>query len=118
MALPQLAVKASGLADFASDLAGWASGMAGWASGLAGWASDLASWGSDLTWLDGPEGAGRMYGRMYKQRKENLSILQNFVPYWDRCPIKSHFEINEEGKGTADHWMPLGGWLSFNYSFI
>ena len=50
-----------------------ASGMAGWASGLAGWASGLAGWprGGDLhTYV----------------RTENLPILQDFVPFWGRCP--------------------------------
>ena len=44
-----------------------ASGMAGWASGLAGW----------------PRGGTN--GRT-NVRTENLPILQDFVPYWGRCP--------------------------------
>ena len=39
-----------------SFVLGWASDLTGWASGLAGWASGLAG------------------------------ILQDFVPYWGRCP--------------------------------
>ena len=41
---------------------------------------------------------------------ENLPILQDFVPYWGRCPA-SPMKIKEkveQGKGTADHLMPLG----------
>ena len=42
---------------------------------------------------------GWMDGRM-DVRTENLPILPDFVPYRGRCP--------EQGKGTADHLMPLG----------
>ena len=41
---------------------------------------------------------------------ENLPILQDFVPYWGRCPaspMKTREKV-EQGKGTADHLMPLG----------
>ena len=47
----------------------------------------------------------RTYGHM-----ENLPILQDFVPYWGRCPaspMKTKEKV-EQGKGTADHLMPLG----------
>ena len=49
---------------------------------------------------------------MYIQT-ENLPILQDFVPYRGRCPASPH-EIKEkveQGKGTADHLMPLGNWF-------
>ena len=56
-------------------------------------------------------------------RTENLPILQDFVPYRGRCPasIKIAKERNQEktvgqGKGTADHLMPLGDW--FLYFFL
>ena len=41
--------------------------------------------------------------------KENLPILQDFVPYWGRCPasMKTKEKV-EQGKGTADQLMPLG----------
>ena len=52
---------------------------------------------------------GRMNGRT-----ENLPILQDFVPYRGRCPASpmKTMEKVEQGKGTADHLMPLG------YSFL
>ena len=55
---------------------------------------------------------GRMDGRM-----ENLPILQDFVPYRGRCPATAQLQpknyINQ-GKGTADHMMPLGDWFSLD----
>ena len=49
------------------------------------------------------------------ERTENLPILQDFVPYWGRCPASPHEnkEKEEQGKGTADHLMPLGYLFSF-----
>ena len=41
---------------------------------------------------------------------ENLPILQDFAPYWCRCPaspMKTKEKV-EQGKGTADHLMHLG----------
>ena len=73
-------------------MAGWASGLAGWVSGLAG---EPTGGGTD----------GWTYGLM-----ENLSILQDFVPYRGYCPtspMKTN-EKEEQGKGNADHMMPLG----------
>ena len=64
--------------------------MAGWAPGLAGWPR------GGNGWTDG--------------QTENLSILQDFIPYRDRCPaspMKTKLKV-EQGKGTADHLMPLG----------
>ena len=65
-----------------------------WASGLAGW----------------PRGGnGRTDGRT-----ENLPILQDFVPYRGRCPATAQLQPKnciKQGKGTADHMMPLGDWL-------
>ena len=52
---------------------------------------------------------GRMDGRT-----ENLPILQDFVPYWGRCPATEQLQPKnclKWGKGTADHMMPLGDWL-------
>ena len=43
-------------------------------------------------------------------RTENLPILQDFVPYRGRCPaspLKTKEKV-KQGKGTADHLMPLG----------
>ena len=59
-------------------LAGWASDLASWASGLAAWASGLAGW---------PRGEG-MYVHTDGHR-ENLPILQDFVPYRGCCPKMS-----------------------------
>ena len=65
---------------------------------------------------------GRTDRRMYVR---NLPILQDFVPYRGRCPASQwKFQANkEQGKGTADHLMPLGDWFSpliycFYQSFI
>ena len=74
--------------------------MADWASGLAGWATGLAGW---------PRG-----GYVWT---ENLPILQDFVPYWGCCPaspMKTKKKV-EQGKGTADHLMPLGYLLIFEF---
>ena len=41
---------------------------------------------------------------------ENLPILEDFVPYRDRCPaapMKTKQKV-EQGKGNADHLLPLG----------
>ena len=46
---------------------------------------------------------------------ENLSILQNFVPYRGCCPATAQLRPEncvKRGKGTADHMMPLGDWLT------
>ena len=54
--------------------------------------------------MDGPEGGTD--GRTDR----NLPILQEFVPYWGRypaSPMKTKEKV-EQGKGTADHLMPLG----------
>ena len=54
-------------------------------------------------------GPDRTIGRTDK-RTENLPILQDSVPYRGRCPaspMKTKEKV-EQGKGTADHLMPLG----------
>ena len=64
----------------------FASGLAGWASGLAGW----------------PRGGG---GRMDKQtdgRTNKRKISAALPP-----PMKTKEKV-EQGKGTADHLIPLG----------
>ena len=66
----------------------------------------------------GPWTDGRTYGRTYVRtyvRTENLPILQDFVPYRGRCPATAQLQPKnyiKRGKGTADHMMPLGDWLS------
>ena len=63
---------------------------------------------------------GRMDVRM-DGRMENLSILQDFIPYWGRCPATTqlqHKNYIKWGKGTADHMMPLGDWLSLGAMFV
>ena len=55
-----------------------------------------------------------MEGRM-DVRTENLPILQDFVPYRGRCPAsqrKIYANKEKQGKGIADHLMPLGDWFS------
>ena len=53
---------------------------------------------------------------------ENLSILQDFVPYRSRCPATAQLQPKNYikwGKGTADHMMPLGAWfLLFLFFFL
>ena len=79
-----------------SWLAGWASGLAGWASGLAGW----------------PRGGnGRMDVRTDERKispfyRTSSPIGAAALP----PPVKTKEKV-EQGKGTADHLMPLGNWL-------
>ena len=60
---------------------------------------------------------GRMDGWMDGQtngRIENLPILQDFVPYWGRCPATPQLQLEnrvKRGMGAADHMMPLGNWF-------
>ena len=51
-------------------------------------------------------------------RTEILPILQDFVPYRGRCPATAQLRPKnyiKQGKGTADHMMPLGDWLSLKF---
>ena len=59
-------------------------------------------------WMDG------WIDRQTERRMENLPILQDFVPYRGRCPATAQLQPEnyiKQGKGTADHKMPLGAWL-------
>ena len=59
----------------------------------------------------------RTYGCTYG-RTENLPILQDFVPYRGRCPATAQLQPKnyiKQGKGTSDHMMPLGDWLSLKF---
>ena len=50
--------------------------------------------------------------RQTDRQTENL-ILQDFVPCWGRCPATAQLQPKnciKQGKGTADHMMPLGDW--------
>ena len=51
---------------------------------------------------------------------ENLPILQDFVPYPGRCPASPQKDQRKtkvkQGKGTADHLMPLGNWFFSSFS--
>ena len=49
-------------------------GLADWASGLVGWT--------------------RKGDKQTDRRTENLPILQDFVPYWGRCPKTGKFLSN------------------------
>ena len=65
-------------------------------------------------WTDG-QVDGRMDGWM-DRRREFLPILQDFFLYGSCCPasqrkIKSYKK--RQGKGIADHLMPLGDWFHF-----
>ena len=74
--------------------------MAGWASGPSG----LAGW---------PRGGnGKTDGKS--------PILLDFVPYRGRCSASPHenHEKVEQGKGTADHLMPLGYLFYFPFPFF
>ena len=90
---------ASGLADWGSGLAGWASGLAGWASGLAGWASGLAGW---------PGGGRRTYGRTNERKISPFYRTSSPIGAAALPPPMKTKEKVEQGKGTADHLMPLG----------
>ena len=67
-------------------------------------------------WMDGRMDGrtdGWTDGRM-DGRTENLPILQDFVPYRGRCPATAQLQPKncvKQGKGTADHMMPLGDWF-------
>ena len=63
-------------------MADWASGLADWASGLAGWPKEGNGWMDRQT--DGPA--------------KNLPILQDFVPYWGRCPKRRKRRIKRSKK--------------------
>ena len=55
------------------------------------------------------------------ERTENLPILQDFVPYRGHCPATAQLQPENRkkwGKGTADHMMPLGDWLTFSPTFF
>ena len=63
---------------------------------------------------------GCMDGRM-DGRTENLRILQDFVPYWGRCPATAQLQPKKcikRGKGTADHMMPLGDWFGYRLRLL
>ena len=53
---------------------------------------------------------GRFSVRPFVRPTENLSILQDFVPYRAAAlpPSMKTKEKVEQGEGTADHLMPLG----------
>ena len=74
-------------------MAGWASGLAGWASGLAGWASGLAGW---------PRGGMDGHTDIHNYTLKISSFYRTLSPM-EPLPKKV-----EQGKGTADHLMPLG----------
>ena len=100
-------------------LAGWASGLAGWASGQAGWASGLAGWASGLAGC--PRGGD---GRT--KRTDGQTNVRKISPFYRTSspigaaalppPMKTKEKV-EQGKGTADHLMPLG-YLFFSFCFF
>ena len=75
-----------------SEPEAWLAGPEAWLAGPEAWLTGPQAWlAGPQAWLDGPEGG--TYGRTYGQtdvrtdvRTENLPILQDFVPYWGRCP--------------------------------
>ena len=46
---------------------------------------------------------GGMDKQMYK-RMENLPILQDFDPYWGRCPASPHENQGESIAGQGNRW--------------
>ena len=67
---------------------------------------------------------GRTEGRTdvrTDRRMENCPILQDFVPYWGRCPATAQLQPEnciKRGKGTADHMMPLDDWFVFVFVVV
>ena len=54
-----------------------------------------------------------MYGRMYGHT-DSLCILQGFVPLVPSgaaALLPKQLLLQEQGKGTNDHLLPLGDWL-------
>ena len=83
---------------------GW---LAGWASDLAGWASVLAGW---------PRGGGGTDGQT--NRWKISPFYRTLSPIGAAAlppPMKTKEKV-EQGKGTADHLMPLGYLLIVRYS--
>ena len=66
--------------------ASWEGLRASWEGPKAGWEGPKASWEALRASWEAP-GGGRINGRTDK-RTEFLPILQDFVPYRGRCPIK------------------------------
>ena len=84
--------------------------LGGW---LGGWLGLRPGWlGLRPGWM--AQRGERTDGRT-DERTENLPILQDFVPYRGRCPAsqrKIYANKEKQGKGIADHLMPLGDWLN------
>ena len=69
-------------------------------------ASDPASQESDLATQASDPARKSLDGQ-----KENLTILQNFVPYCGRYLATAQLQLKystKRSKGTANHIMPLG----------
>ena len=64
--------------------------MAGWVSGLAGWMAQR----------------GERTDRWTDIRTENLPILQDFVPYWGRCPKMK--KVRDKKEGIMDQQVGRG----------
>ena len=69
----------------------WRALRAGWQALRPAWLALRPDWlGLRLAWLAlRPSRGGHTDGRKYVcmcVRMENLPILQDFVPYWGRCP--------------------------------
>ena len=75
-------------------LAGPQAWLAGWASGLTGWASGLAGW---------PRGGGTDGRTDVHNYTLKISSFYRTLSPMEPLPKKV-----EQGKGTADHLMPLG----------
>ena len=75
-------------------------GLAGWGSSLAGWASGLAGW---------PRGGnGRTYERTNERKISPFYRTSSPIGAAALPPPMKTKEKVEQGKGTADHLMPLG----------
>ena len=71
------------------------------------------------SWVLGPQGGERTDGWMDGQTDGCtdgwMENLRDFVRYRGRCPATVQLQPKnyiKRGKGTADHIMPLGNWLS------
>ena len=54
-------------------------------------------------WLAGPEGGtDRQTDKQTNGQTENLPILQDFVPYWGRCPDSPHENKGEIRVGQGN----------------
>ena len=79
-------------------MAGWLAGPQAWLAEPQAWLAGPQAWlagpqawlAGPQAWLDGPEGGDGQTNVRMDGQTENLPILQDFVPYWGRCPASPH----------------------------